>query len=354
MPRCPAGQSWMSFPMAAKRPIGNPGGHGASSLDSRSDLRSAGNDKDAKPSPELRTHFIRRHRASGRTPVELIPANTQRDVVWKLVDKDRHTLFDQPFKLGLPLALYALGVGMALTGSSNFWPGMCLAALGACLFAMHLWQISKLNPLDRRLFSLIASCLLFLILGWMIFRPAPLIFEISDKPGGYIQGSKAYGIIWNDSYSEGRIIISNQSAYDYSNIDLTIRSDLSIAAISISGDFLSCNWGVEGLPDFYVRVIDNKGEGNLKPDTVPNVQPIAPNRRVRCDKIPSHGDLTIELALLSLNSVINGQWPKQLTSSRRDPRWISLQGSYEAFGRSQLLFEPKCFTSLCNDIPTNY
>lgn len=157
----------------------------------------------------------------------------------------------------------------------------------------------------------------------MIFRPAPLILEVTDKPGDYIQGSKAYGIMWSDSYSEGRVAMNNPTDYDYSNIDFTINSDLSIAAISITGDFSSCGWGVEGMPDFFVHV---EGKGTLKPGTIPDVQPIAPNRRVRCDKFPSHSEMTIELALLSLNPILNGQWPKQLTSSRRDPKWISFRG----------------------------
>jgi hypothetical protein len=51
-----ASQSSMSFPTAAKRPIGNPEVGRTCNLDSRSDLRSAGNDKNAKPSTGLRAY----------------------------------------------------------------------------------------------------------------------------------------------------------------------------------------------------------------------------------------------------------------------------------------------------------
>jgi hypothetical protein len=259
----------------------------------------------------------------------------------------RNTLLEWLFKIGLPLALFALGVGM--TGYSNFWLGISLAFFAVCFFAVDWWLISRHHALGQRLCGFGIVCFLFSIIGFMAFRPAPLLFEVVDKPGDYIPGSKAYGITWDDMYSEGRVIMTNPTAYDYSNIDFKITSDLSIAAISITGDFSSCVWGVDGMPDFSVHLV---GKGTLKPEPVPNIQPIAPNRRVRCDKLPSHSEMTIELALLSLNPVLNGRWPKQLTSSRHDPKWISFRGFYEAFGRSRPFFEAKCFAPACEDMPT--
>jgi hypothetical protein len=86
------------------------------------------------------------------------------------------------------------------------------------------------------------------------------------------------------------------------------------------------------MPEFSLHVV---GGGTLKDEPVPDVQPIAPNRRVRCDKLASRSSMTVELALLSLNPMVNGHWPNQLTGPRRDPGWVSYRGNYDALGRNR-------------------
>jgi hypothetical protein len=91
------------------------------------------------------------------------------------------TLLEWIFKIGLPLALIALGIGM--TGYSNFWLGVLIALFATVFFAIAWWLISRHHSLIQKICGFGVVAIFIAIIVAIVSRPAPLVAQMYDKPG---------------------------------------------------------------------------------------------------------------------------------------------------------------------------
>ena len=135
--------------------------------------------------------------------------------------------------MGIPAALYAAGFGLAISGGTYFLPGITIGFVATIIFAASCWVESRAWTLRERLFPFAGVIFLFGPIAWVTFHPASIkvLFQLRDS--NYPRGTKIAGIEWKDDLTDLRVFIRNETADDYSNLDLTIRTDLIIAGIGV-------------------------------------------------------------------------------------------------------------------------
>lgn len=87
--------------------------------------------------------------------------------------------------------------------------------------------------------TLIPNILLVLAI-WLAFRPSPLEISFKSPNLDYSEGSDLHGIKWISPYSESTITLANQTDNEYDNVDIFVRTNISIAQIATVGDHINC------------------------------------------------------------------------------------------------------------------
>jgi hypothetical protein len=167
------------------------------------------------------------------------------------------------------------------------------------------------------------------------FRPAPLQISFIAEDHNYIPGTDIYGIKWNDSYCDMRSLITNQSNWPYSELEIFIRTNLFIKEIGFNGR-ASCSgrsWIPAGVADANITATDKSGKSFTIPFTSPAFGTVF---RIYCDKIL--GSETLEI----VSAIIDFQKP------RKKPSWVTLTASYNTFGRAEEKEIRKCFLEKCS------
>jgi hypothetical protein len=150
-------------------------------------------------------------------------------------------------------------------------------------------------------FAMIAALVGFSVGFAWVKAPLPLLAV--DNNIDYAPGTFLGGIPWLNEYDDIRVVVTNPTDHDYSDVDLTIKPNLPVASVSqISGSPCSFSdptntnlWladkplpagRVTGMP--MVVIATDVGE------------------RVRCDKIPRHASIEIILAAASPRTPVPG------------------------------------------------
>ncbi len=256
---------------------------------------------------------------------------------------DGNSLREWGIKIGLPALFYGLGLTMMFGGPSVFWYGVAVAVFASIWFAWDWYIISKSYGMLRRVSGNMLTSITILIVGWLVFRAAPLPIYIEANVNPYIQGELNHDIIWDDWYSEAIVRVKNDTNYPYSNIDLTISTDLEIAKAVTEYKYSSC----VSKPD---KDIEFRVEGEVKkkkvvlPMSPMTGQPsFAPAYRITCEKLIPKSEIRIEIAIVHLNPIIDRQWPKSLVSNKTLPKIVNVEGSYEAYNRNRWIKQVQCF-----------
>lgn len=260
----------------------------------------------------------------------LIRASTE--AVTAAAPKPDRSAIGSWISLGIPVAI--IGVGVSIL-PLTFAGGILLSCLGSiALLGVSLFQ--KQSSFQARISSaLIAIAFLGLFL-WLWFRPAPIQLTATPMPGGYREGANIGGISWKTSYSEGRIVISNQSNSDYVMLKLFIRTDLPIAKAGYNNRSSACQtrpWfpGLSGA-----TVAPSDGKGDSIPLFMHDSDTLASDYFITCDRLIAGDQIEIIMAL---------QGPQPL---RPAPTWISADLSYDAFGRTRYAdVLRQCFVEAC-------
>lgn len=61
--------------------------------------------------------------------------------------------------------------------------------------------------------------------------------------------------------------------------------------------------------------------------------------------------MMFDLALITLNPIVNGRWPKEIVAPRATPTWIMIDISYDGLGRRRHEVLPYCFKLACGPVP---
>jgi hypothetical protein len=240
--------------------------------------------------------------------------------------------------MGIPIAFYAVAVGLAMSGGAYFWPGIIIGYVATVVLAVSLWVESKYWSLGERFSGLSAIVGLFGIISWIALLPAPLAISIIREPGNYMTNSDVDGIKWQDAFSGVRVRLSNRGNYDYKNINVTIQTDLLVWQIGTKGPFTKCKMAPFSSTTFAVDMLDNTG----KKRTIISKPSIASKKvKIYCDALLSQTDVEFVLALVNFNHAPSPGAPMFL--ARVEPKWTAVSVDFEANGRPRMADAHECF-----------
>jgi len=246
--------------------------------------------------------------------------------------------------LGLPAALY--GAGLCVL-AFHFWLGFWIACLGAAwLLGDWLYVSRKESWRVRALISLVPLALGGLVL-WLAFRPADLEISAVALDGNYAKDTMIAGIKWDSKYSDLRVTLQNSQNDPYANIDVTIRTDLSIAKAGSMNSLSQCQFNLDmpgiGLSGATLSIIDKQGRAvDSTPLFTPESEHVtATQYKIFCDKILPGEHLEFVIAVSpGLNLV-----------GRKKPSWASVEVNYDAYGRTHNKTMQYCFEPACSSLP---
>ncbi len=159
-----------------------------------------------------------------------------------------------------------------------------------------------------------------------------------------------HGIEWQDYYLEGRITLMNRTNQQYSNLDMLVKSNLSIAQIGFISQFSKCTAGAWPVnPEMLLEGTDAVGK---KMTLVPRPSPVlAPMYRIQCDKISGFDQIGIMIAIININPTVNGKPPATLFGPRPRPNWMIPSIAFDALGQRYYGVFTKCFIGACPQMP---
>jgi len=261
----------------------------------------------------------------------------------------KETTRDWTIAAGIPIgAIYLLGVAMMVGGQLFFVFGPIFAHVAGLLLAWDWWVYSRRLPQTHRFIGMIVPGGLLFLSSYLAFRPAPIDISFDSPNIEYEPGSVLHGISWDPVYSEATIMIINKTENEYDNIDIFIKTDIEIAQVAIISDSAKC----DATPDVRLDItgiLPNNKAIPLTQTATPAI--ISPIYRVVCDKIIGKSSVFIEIALLSLNSTINGRQLSTLVASRVSPTWVLIDASYDGLGRRRRETPHQCFKLACGPVP---
>jgi hypothetical protein len=249
--------------------------------------------------------------------------------------------------VGLGIPGLAFGLGFAMI-PLNFWAGVALMGGSLPIFWWLLFRVFHRNEKIKLYSGIILSLTISSALFWAIWVPASISPLLASERGNYSKGTMIFGIPWQEFYSELIAAIVNDTDYDFTNIDIYLRTDLTIADLGIPRGINSCTY--EPYTPFFMAggIIGAKNKNGETTD-VPMLdknKPIAANiYHVRCERISAHSEIEIRGAIEE----------KPIESTvKRQPKWAKIWVNLSAEYRSVHYTFQQCFLKPCGDIPSRY
>jgi hypothetical protein len=202
-----------------------------------------------------------------------------------------------PF-FGLCVALVLVVIGTKLSTQGE----QVVLLIAWCLFVLSVFRaypISKQVLGPRILLTLLISSVvglgLFSIIGW---RPLLSKFPLNSfaiiNDGDYPVGTNLGNIAWSTRFSDLRVVVINETDFDYRDVDLTLQSDVPIAAIGQISSLPDVSFSPVADPTFSISLID--GATN-KQRVIPLILVASDSGyRVRCGLLPHNRKLEIVIA----------------------------------------------------------
>jgi hypothetical protein len=241
----------------------------------------------------------------------------------------------------IPTFLFALGVAVIPLW---FWGAIGLIALSLPFTVWLSVKVFRHNTkLTLKIMLAGVSLLLYVGAYWSIWVPASISPVLADNHVNYETGTDIYGITWQPDFSEVQLHLSNDSDYDYTNIDAYVRTDLLIAGAGLFGGINICSSEpYSGIPVISGTVSWKGSQGD------PHTAPLLENNlrqasffRIRCDRFSARSVIDIRFAVIALPPVI----------TRQEPQWAKLWLSFNAGYRPVHLSPQSCFVTQCDNIP---
>jgi hypothetical protein len=197
----------------------------------------------------------------------------------------------------------AIGAGAQLFGwgslmlAGYFWAGIALIFLGFISIAIDLWLEPGLRGRNR--VRIIGSVVLFALLigfsfGFVFVRaPLPVLAILTD--GEYPDGAVIAGIHWRPEFTELEVAIYNPTDRPYENLNIVIRPDDPVTAISQETNWPDVVFEDRDLMGAHLTEINNTTRAST---VLPSVL-VATDAgyRVRCSRLPNKATLKLVMAL---------------------------------------------------------
>jgi hypothetical protein len=151
---------------------------------------------------------------------------------------------------------------------------------------------------------------LWFTFGFVIGTTKPTITS-TWFAGNYAAGTDIDGLSWNDSWSELRLGIRDDSDEDLKDVDIELRPDGWMAEAKVVGDLCILAPG----PTIAIMGTDQRGNQYRFSKGLSNH-----SYHLMCAKIPAHMDVWVVIALTNEDSRV---------IEKRKPDWITLRGKYK-------------------------
>jgi hypothetical protein len=250
---------------------------------------------------------------------------------------------------GVPITLYVIGFSLAVAGGSYFSAGIWIGLVATAIFGVEWWKFSKQFHRNERLLGFGGVFVLGGVLGWLLARSAPVEISTFPAEGNYAPDTEIAGIKWNPSFYDLRIILTNKSTENYSDLEILLRTDLFIHDVGAIDEFSKCTSGVESFArDLSITAKDAQGS----PSTiVPRSKPFGSIFKVHCDKLLAGDHLELVTAIVSITIPKTDQTrPGGIFDLRTKPSWITMKLRYDGLGRPRDESFSQCFIGSCENI----
>ena len=226
-----------------------------------------------------------------------------------------------------------------------YWPGLAGVYGGILLLAYHVSSEEAFQGLSlgtRIAIGIVAFCLVYIWSANTVFVKLPIdIRAIVDK-GNYPQGTDVAGIKWNPFYSDVRLLLSNPTGHDYSDIDLAVATDEQIVQVGQVTDIPNVSFFPQTSPP--VITLGGADGQDLPVIPIKGTMQSCPIYRIRIEKLPRHSTIQIAVATVRMNAFVPGKgMPDSLFAPKTMPKWLSVKGNYRAFARERELNETRAF-----------
>jgi hypothetical protein len=241
--------------------------------------------------------------------------------------------------LGIPGILLGLGPAMI---AFNFWVGATISTVAAVLLIYLFFHLFGRNELRKRKIGISVTVLGYGVILWAIWVPnsvSPLVYIEDAK---FKEGEELYDIKWKEQFYFMSLILSNNSNNYMTNLDIYVRTDLTIATIGIAPGINSCSKETV-LPGIFATIGITKptdGTGNAVP-MLEQGKMSATMWRLRCERLSGNSKLEIILPIINNAPAMDRKKPAWAKV------WVSAMAGYRPFS---FPYE-ECFIKPCHRIP---
>ena len=237
----------------------------------------------------------------------------------------------------------------------HFWIGVGFIYLALVFLALDIWLEPDLKLYPRpRIFivSSMAALTLLFTFTWVLVS-SPIEIQVVDSIRIADEESRICDIKWKSDYHETSVFIENHTGNDYSNLVISVSTNLNIAHIGRCGKCLdgSVEQGIQMGP---MQVRGPNGLAEQKNAEGPVNIPVpgtnitarsfgsySPVWVIRCDKIMMNDTIELVLAVVHLDKGFNLLSPQK-------PSWVQVNIDYESMGHRRRRIERKI---VINDPP---
>jgi hypothetical protein len=193
-------------------------------------------------------------------------------------------------------AVSVLGGGVGLMTPDYFWFAVCFVYGGLLLLAIDLWFEPQLKKGFKRVGGMIILLLMALFSYKVVFISAPLNIQSLVTVKEYSTGTKIGDIPWRPMYTELDVVVNNPTESDYTNVNIVVRPDYPVAAISqlsnLGGVSFEDRWG-----STFRGTIQDLSQQFAMPVTLLATDA---GYRIHADHIPPNSSLRIVMAMVAM------------------------------------------------------
>jgi hypothetical protein len=249
------------------------------------------------------------------------------------------TIRTRIMQIGVTSVIFA--IGFAMTGYVSFWRGIFLMSAIIAFYLGNLWYFEKKMATREKGWLTLALVVSYAVLLWFVFIAAPLNVFFEFPPANFPADRVFFGVKWRSEFYPINVVLINKNDISYDGFDSYIKTNALIAKIGIKDSINHCVPSSENpgpSADVMVEFAQTDGTHVVIPLNQEDQTQATTFFRVRCDKVAANSKIELVVATV--------QGP---------PKWVAMQTSYMAAGRSRSPFFSSCLTKTpCSDIPKSF
>jgi hypothetical protein len=220
---------------------------------------------------------------------------------------------------GAGIASFIFGLGTMIF-AGWYWVGVVLIYVAFLLVATDLWFETSLSKSARVIGIILIALVIAGFSVGFVFVDAPLPVTAYVTDGEYPEGTDISGIPWKPQFTELRVQFDNNTDRTYEDLNIVIRPNDAVAAITQSTNVPSVSF--EDKNDMSERIVDvDLGTGMKR--TIPlDLLATDAGYRMRCPRLAGQTVVRVVMALADV------RWNPNPPSSVRLPSEIMREPEY--------------------------